>query len=617
MSQADERWLTRQEGAALVSCAVNLVLTVAKFILFVTLVRSVSLQAEAWHSLSDIGSSFVVFLALFLPRRKRGKVAMAGPEEAGRGSSGLFSGPGEPEPPEVQVEQEGPRARQAKPEDFVAISIACLFIVVAIGIFVEIIQPQPMETDYALPVACGMLAMGYASYLLYRFEYQVGMESDSPGLIADGYHSKIDMYGSLLVAAALVSHRIGLPEADRIIAGVICLGILAHSIEVLAMAARHYLGKPVSAAEGVRSSALTDVYALTGRWGRQVSDGATRLLARLLCIDRSGPEPGRRVARRLLLIGILAAGILYGLSGLYACGPEEEAFVERFGRPTTKTPYGPGLHYHWPWPFERAVRRETKRIRRFALGTPVESERQPILWTNRHYRVEYRYLTGDENFVSSYLVVHYRIRDFYKYRYLCADPEAMLENACRAKFRELSGISAFFDCLTTKRRAIEQEIQQSLSRTVAPFGIEVVLVAIRDLHPPTDVAPAFEAVISAEEERETLVNEARAFEVGAVPLAEGQGAGIRADARAYRQRKLDRAGGDISAFVALQEQYVVSPAITRVQMYLEMMEATIAQTPKWVVLGDGREAPLELWFPKGGTYWRWTLEGFPEGEKRE
>lgn len=610
--------ITRQEGAALVSCLVNLILTVAKFVLFYAFVKSVSLKAEAWHSLSDIGSSFVVFLALYLPRRQALKNARAGerrPEETPPSHSGLFSEGEEPE--ERGEEKERVKRRRAKPEDIVAVGIASLFIVVCLGIFLEILQPVAVQTDYALVVAAGMLVMAFVSHLLYKFEYHVGIESDSPALIADGYHSKIDMYGSILVAVALVSQRLGLGMADRAVAAVICLVIVGHAVEVLAMAARHYLGRPLGEEAHTHGGALADVYALTGKWGEGLSRAVTLVFARIFFIDRSRPDLGRRVGRRVVLVMILAVVMLYALSGLFVCGPGERAFVERFGKPTSMAPYGPGLHCCWPWPIDRVVKVDTGKIRTFYLGSPIETPGQPILWTNRHYSTEFRFLTGDDNFLAAYLGVHFRISEPYKFLYECADPLSLLGSACLAKVRELAGTNNFFDCLTTKRPLLEKDIRRHLAGVVGSVGLEVLVVAIRDMHPPIDVAPSFEAVISAMEEREALINEAKAYRIGAVPFAKGRAADILARARADKTRAIETANARVSAFVALQKEYALAKDITTAHMYLQMIEETIARTLKWVVLTEDGAAPLELWFPRGNAFWRWNIGAKSPGDVRK
>jgi hypothetical protein len=60
---ADEPLSRQPEHAALVAIGTNLILTIFKFLL-ASLTRSLALLAEAFHSFSDIGSSFMVFLVL-------------------------------------------------------------------------------------------------------------------------------------------------------------------------------------------------------------------------------------------------------------------------------------------------------------------------------------------------------------------------------------------------------------------------------------------------------------------------------------------------------------------------------------------------------------------------
>ena len=60
--------MNKQEKTALISSGINLLLTAVKFNL-AALTGSIALLAEAWHSLSDIFSSFIVFLALRADRR--------------------------------------------------------------------------------------------------------------------------------------------------------------------------------------------------------------------------------------------------------------------------------------------------------------------------------------------------------------------------------------------------------------------------------------------------------------------------------------------------------------------------------------------------------------------
>ena len=50
-------------------------------------------------------------------------------------------------------------------------------------------------------------------------------------------------------------------------------------------------------------------------------------------------------------------------------------------------------------------------------------------------------------------------------------------------------------------------------------------------------------------------------------------------------------------------------------MYLEMLEDSIADTVKWVVLSGRRASPFALWFPaREGGYWQWLVAPGNQGD---
>src|SRR3546814_9865702 len=72
-------------------------------------------------------------------------------------------------------------------------------------------------------------------------------------------------------------------------------------------------------------------------------------------------------------------------------------------------------------------------------------------------------------------------------------------------------------------------------------GVLIQGIAIRQADPPDQVDEAFKAVTAARQQRESSINEARAYE----------------------QQVLERARGDTAAFDQIYEQYRLAPAVTR------------------------------------------------------
>ncbi|NOR66353.1 MAG: hypothetical protein GQ528_03245, partial [Woeseiaceae bacterium] len=106
----------------------------------------------------------------------------------------------------------------------------------------------------------------------------------------------------------------------------------------------------------------------------------------------------------LLLFGVVT---LYLLSCVVVVAPDEEAIIERFGKPTTKAgevrSVGPGLAIKWPWPIDIAYKHRTKMISEISIGfvhkidpETKEIQRQPLLWGQAHYEKEYQLLVASE-----------------------------------------------------------------------------------------------------------------------------------------------------------------------------------------------------------------------------
>ena len=62
---------------------------------------------------------------------------------------------------------------------------------------------------------------------------------------------------------------------------------------------------------------------------------------------------GKSGGSRPIIIGLIIIALLYVASGLYRVLPDEQGVVLRFGKYVNTTQ--PGLHYHFPTPFERVL----------------------------------------------------------------------------------------------------------------------------------------------------------------------------------------------------------------------------------------------------------------------
>ncbi|NOX97571.1 MAG: FtsH protease activity modulator HflK, partial [Nitrospirae bacterium] len=216
---------------------------------------------------------------------------------------------------------------------------------------------------------------------------------------------------------------------------------------------------------------------------------------------------------------------------------------------------------------------------------------------------EFSFLTGEYSFADLNLQIHYKVKCVYAYLYNCQAPERLLGNITYRIVRAIMGTRRLFPSLTVDRDILEEKIKDLLQAEADnhSLGIEVVTVAFRDMHPPTDVAPAFEDVVSAHEDYETYINEAQGYRNQILPMARGEAERVKEESSAYRNKKLVESNGEANRFRLQLRQYEKAKEITKTRLYLETLEEALPEVNKFIVaLRKGEERP-ELWFYEGDS----------------
>ena len=279
----------------------------------------------------------------------------------------------------------------------------------------------------------------------------------------------------------------------------------------------------------------------------------------------------------------LLAGIglvLWMLSGIFIVAPDERGIVLRFGRVVREAESGPG--YHLPWPIEEVMRPSVTQIRKLEFGFRTVSVGPPARYSDEDS--EALMVTGDENIVKLQFIVQYRIKPeaagAIDFLFNVRDQEKTVRDAAEAAMREVIGHNDIDDALTEGKDRIQNDAQVLLQGILDRYrvGIEVATVKLQDVDPPDQVADAFKDVISAQQDRERLINESRGYANDVVPKARGQAAQLLNEADAYAQAKVRDAEGASARFVALHDEYVKATDVTRTRLYLETMEEVLGRS---------------------------------------
>jgi membrane protease subunit HflK len=297
-------------------------------------------------------------------------------------------------------------------------------------------------------------------------------------------------------------------------------------------------------------------------------------------------ERGRAVLRATspwIVLAVLL--VLYLLSGIYIIAPDERGVVLRFGRAVRES--GPGPGYRVPWPVERVFKVPVTQIRKIEVGFRTVASGPPARYQS--VANESLILTGDNNIVDLDFIVQYRVKSDPRgptdFLFNVLDPDGAVRDAAEAAMREVIGASKIDDALTEGKERIQQNAETVLQAILDDYGagVEVLTVKLQDVGPPEPVSDAFKDVISAEQDKERMINEARGYQNDILPKARGEAAQLVNEAKAYRETKVRDAEGEAQRFIAVYEEYRKAKEVTKRRLYLETMEEVLPRVDKIII----------------------------------
>lgn len=270
----------------------------------------------------------------------------------------------------------------------------------------------------------------------------------------------------------------------------------------------------------------------------------------------------------MVIVGVV---ILSWLSTSFVIvDPTQQAAVFRFGK--WQTNFGPGLHFHLP--------------------APIESHRLMQVETRNETRIgsnaaESLMLTQDENIVDIQFSVFWKIDTQNPENYLLnvRDPDLTVAQVAESVMREVVGKTSLQNIITTERDKVQQEVAAQTQALLNEYraGVEILSIQIDKSDPPQPVIEAFNDVNVAEQDAETLTNQAAQFANQIVPQARGTAQRLAQEAEAYRDRVIADASGEAARFDQIYEEYRKAPRVTRERMYLETMERVLERTDKMIL----------------------------------
>ncbi|SHM40955.1 membrane protease subunit HflK [Cyclobacterium lianum] len=302
------------------------------------------------------------------------------------------------------------------------------------------------------------------------------------------------------------------------------------------------------------------------------------------------PDWIKKYLSRILLVIV---AIILVFSSVKTVGPEEEGVVIQLGEYNRTVM--PGLNFIIPFAetmYKIPVQRQLKQ--EFGFRTSSAGTRSDYVKSG--YGDESMMLTGDLNLTDVEWVVQYRIVNSYNYLFRVRNAEKTLNDMSEAAMRKIVGDRTVNEVLTVGRQEIASSVEVLLQEMCDEYenGIRIDQVVLQDVNPPEPVKPSFNAVNEAQQERETLINQAEADYNRVIPRARGEAEETIQLAEAYALNRVNGARGEAERFNSIFEAYVLAPEVTKQRLYLETLEKVLPKIGNKIITDEQGSNVLPL-----------------------
>ena len=309
--------------------------------------------------------------------------------------------------------------------------------------------------------------------------------------------------------------------------------------------------------------------------------------------------------------------IIWLSSAIVIVEPHEEALLERFGRPVkARAILAPGLHFKWPWPIDRAHVFATQEVRSFNVGfvpDPKLEKENTLLWTRAHYKEEFNLLVASReasaatnnteqavpvNLLTVSIPVQYRVTNLVAWAYGHSDGETFLPLlATREVTRYLVSVD-LEDGMSAGRERAAAELRGLIQQqaNAENLGVEILFVGLQDVHPPVQIAAAYEAVVAATQERETRVLDAQGYRADVLPRAQAEGERRVVEQQGSAVARVARSAAQAGRFQHQITAYHAAPTVYCQWAYHDTLTAALQLPRKFVLTTTNNQEQFWLNF---------------------
>src|SRR6478736_1720545 len=339
-------------------------------------------------------------------------------------------------------------------------------------------------------------------------------------------------YLTVLAAAALLGDKIELPKADLYVAKLfaVLLGLLALETLITLLFELYrprlkgrvtrplYDSRLIGLLAQPEGLVVTAAQTLDYQFGFKVSDTWFFKVLR----------------EKLPIIVLVQLGVLLLSTCFVFIEAGEQAIIERFGNPIDGgRALGPGAHMKMPWPVDVVYRYHTEEIQTVRVGSALKEDdhdRKVVFWNVSHVKEEVNYLVANRNeqdglatttetdtagnkkvppvsLLTTSIPVQYQITNITQWVYGHeSSSNALLNIATREVVRFLVSMDTK-ELMSTKRDESAHSLAERIQAAADTrrLGVKILTIGLQDVHPPVKVAPEYQKVVAAIQQKKAKI----------------------------------------------------------------------------------------------------------------
>ena len=485
----------------------------------------------------------------------------------------------------------------------------------------QVLNPDAREVRNSLPMMAAFFGfLFFLQFLPGRYSVNVARLEGQRLLQPAGSYLLLGAYLSLLAAAGIVAIHFGHSKVDIFIARALCVILALAAVENLfTLILEIYRPR-------VRGQAARVLYEsrLVGLLGQpeSVFTTAAQALDYQFGFKVSETWFFQFLQKAFVWLLLIQSGLLWLSTSFVFIEPDEQALLERCGKPVGTTALNPGFHLKCPWPIDSVYRFQSHRIQTFTVGVVTKDDdhggataENTIVWTKSHYKEEFNLPVANKeqdsasntnaageksappaNLITASVPVQYQIKDIVAWARNHANPNELLERiATREVVRHLVSVD-FFEFMSVGRKKSAEALRANIQKSAddAQLGVDILFVGLQDVHPPVSVAEAFEAVIGAQQTREAKTLAAKGEATKSTAMAEGEAQKVKDTAAAFAVRRVAEAGAIGAQFEHQMAAFDAAPTVYPQRIYLQTYAKAIAKSRKYIIATTNAQEMIQL-----------------------